>query len=367
MKKLLTAVVFLLISTALIAQNTATTTQTGDDNNSTVGQTGSNYSQVLQDGNTNTANVGQEGTNTAVVDQLNSTLNTANVDQDGSGNEAYLTQGMVENYYAAPYNISTDMSANENTGSIDQLGDGNVVEFIQVGDNNEGSAEQTGDGNTSYIYQGWAFGFWGETPITSALASYSSTVGITQIEDDNYAAVWQYGGTNNDVSIHQDGVGNLSQITQGFIYEDAPYNFTHPVYNTQDNFASVEQYGNDNIGKAMQLGDGNSFTLTQNGDGNSLGFGIDQTGLLLSRNAYFEQDGDDNIFVGTQNDGATLKHESFQFGDGNEIDLIQNEGDVALIQQSGDFNKANVYQYGVGNDATAVQNGDNNTANITQQ
>ncbi|MBL1215046.1 MAG: hypothetical protein HND52_16910 [Ignavibacteriae bacterium] len=365
MKKLLTAVVFLLISTALIAQsNTATTTQTGDDNNSTVGQTGANTSEVLQDGNTNTANVGQVGTNTAIVDQLNSTFNTVTVDQDGTGNEAYVTQGMVENYYGQ---TSTDMDANSNLATVDQDGAGNIIgEFIQVGDNNIGNFTQNGNGNKGYIYQGWAYGFWGETPITSALASYNSTVDISQVNDNNDARVWQYGGDNNTTNINQTGLSNTASISQGFIYEDGAYNYTYPVFNTQDNFVAIDQLGDDNVAKTMQLGDGNQFTLTQNGAGNILGYDPAATALVDKRNAYFEQDGDDNIFVGTQNDGATLKHESFQAGNNNDIDLIQNQGDVALIQQTGDLNTANVYQYGVGNDASVFQTGDNNTANVTQ-
>lgn len=365
MKQFLSIVFFLLISTALMAQNSATTTQTGTGNNSDVDQTGANNATITQLGNTNIVDVLQDGTNTTVVDQFNSTNNKASVDQDGLLNEAYVTQGMVEDYNGY---TSTSMTASNNVATVDQDGNGNMVgEFIQVGDNNTGSISQNGNNNTAYAYTGWAYGFWGETAITSALSNTNSKVNISQISDGNYAAVWQYGGDNDEIKISQDGVGNLSQITQGMIYEDAPYNFPHPVYNTNDNYASVTQIGNNNNGKAMQLGDGNSFTLTQNGDGNSVGYGVGQSGLLLSRNAYFDQSGDDNTFVGTQTDGATLDHTSFQLGDLNNIDLLQGAGDVSLIQQTGDLNAANVHQYGGGQDATVMQNGNSNTSNVTQQ
>lgn len=346
MKNLLTAVVFMLIATALMAQNTATTNQNGDRNGATIDQVGSN---------------------SAIIDQLNgSSDNTASIDQDGASNEAYLTQGMVDEYYDAPYNISTPMVSTNSDGSITQDGSSNYVEFVQVGDNNAGTLEQDGAGNTGYIYQGWPFGFWGETPVTSALSSSNSHASVSQLSNDNFGAIWQYGGDNNDANILQNGDGNATRISQGFIYEDANYNFSHPVYNVDDNYAAVVQLGNDNTARVFQLGNNNSFRLGQFNDGNTVG-GRGLSGLEAARNGYFEQDGNNNIFNGVQNGDATLDHESFQFGDYNAIDLIQGLDDIALIQQTGDWNTANVHQFGGGHDASVMQNGDNNTSNITQQ
>lgn len=344
MKKLFALLTVVLFAGFVMAQNTATVTESGNLNKATVTQTGSND---------------------VVVDQLNSTSNTATVTQTGS-NEAYLTQGMVENYYSAPYNISTNMPASNNLGTINQLGTDNYLEIVQVGDNNDGSINQDGDGNIGYIYQGWPFGFWGETAVTSALSNSNGVVDIKQVGVDNQGYVWQYGGTGNKVNIYQDGNSNVSQIAQGFIYDDANYDFTHPVYNTVGNYAEVNQYGDDNIGKAFQLGNDNSFELTQNGNGNTVG-GRGLSGLEASRNGYFAQDGNGNIFVGEQNNGATLDDASFQFGDGNNIDLLQGVGDNALIQQSGNVNTANVYQLGGGQDASVIQTGNSNTATVTQQ
>jgi hypothetical protein len=344
MKKLFALLTVVLFAGSMMAQNTATVTESG---------------------NLNTATVTQTGSNDAVVDQLNSTSNTATVTQTGS-NEAYLTQGMVENYYPSPYNISTNMLADNSIGTIGQIGSDNYSEMVQIGSTNTGSISQNGNRNEGDVYQGWAFGFWGETVITSSLSNSNSQVTLNQFGDDNLGAVWQYGGANDQVHITQVGNTNISQIAQGFIYVDAPYNFSTPVDNTQFNYAAVNQYGNGNTGKAFQLGDHNSFTLTQNGAGNKVGYTA--LGDLLSRrNAYFDQDGDYNTFVGVQNDGATLDNTSFQFGDHNNIDLLQGAGDNALIQQSGDLNTANVYQYGVGQDASVIQTGNSNTATVTQQ
>ena len=395
MKQFLSTVFFLLISTALMAQNTATVTQTGntndagvtqtgtntgevdqqgDENDATVTQSGANtWADVWQFGNLNTGTVTQTGSNEGWVDQLNGDENTGTVTQDGSGNTADLVQGMIEDYYAAFYgdpkagiSFTNPMISNNNTGSITQDGNDNLTQLLQVGDLNTGNISTTGDNNEAYAYQGWAGDWWGFGGVLAELYSDNSTVTIDQIGNSNKGAVWQYGGDNNSASISQDGDLNSSSISQGFIYDDANYDFTYPVYNTVDNTASVDQAGNDNIGKVFQLGDGNSFSLTQSGDGNTVG-GRGLSGLEDVRNGYFAQDGDDNEFVGVQNDGATLDDGSFQFGDFNDIDLLQGAGDVSLIQQSGDWNTANVHQYGGGQDATVIQNGNSNTSNVTQQ
>ncbi len=345
MKNLLTAVVFMLISTGLIAQsNTANVFQNGDDNEGNVTQSGSS--------------------NFADVNQFDGDENLVNVDQNGSSNAVYLAQGMTENYWG--YTTSA-MSGNRNQADIDQVGTGNLVgDFVQVGDDNIASVDQAGVNNEAYVYQGWAYGFWGETAITSALSSYNSTVSIKQVNADNFGAVWQYGGSDNHANIDQDGVFNVASIAQGFIYEDGAYDFTYPVYNTENNYASVTQLGNDNVAKLFQLGDDNSFTLNQNGAGNRVGYDAGVSGQVPKRNAYFAQDGDFNTFTGVQNDGATLDIASYQLGDENNIDLIQGEDDVALIQQNGDLNTANVYQYGVDNNASVIQNGNSNVANVSQ-
>lgn len=344
MKKLFALFTVILFAGFMMAQNTATVNTTGNDNKADVNQTGSNN---------------------VLVDQLNSTKNEAKVNQSGT-NEAYLTQGMVENYYDAPYSISTNMPASNNLGTIDQLGTNNYLEIVQVGDNNKGSLNQNGNNNIGYIYQGWPFGFWGETAITSALSSDNSIVEIEQLGDANRGLVWQYGGTDNEVKISQNGNSNISQIAQGFIYNDANYDFTHPVYNTANNYAIVNQFGDNNSGKLFQLGNDNSFVLTQNGDGNTVG-GRGLSGLEAVRNGYFAQDGNFNTFVGEQNDGSTLDDASFQFGDYNAIDLLQGAGDISLIQQTGDSNTTTISQYGGGQDASVIQTGNNNTATVTQQ
>ena len=366
MKKVSLVFVMVLVAGMAMAQNKSLVDQVGNSNGATVAQTGTlNDATAKQIGNSDVALVKQVGTsNIGVSDQINGNTNNATIDQDGTTNQAYLTQGMVPNYYAAPYNISSAVPALRNVGSIKQIGAANYSEFVQVGTDNAGSVSQNGNGNIGYAYQGWAFGFWGETPTTSALSSTNSTATISQIHNSNDGDIWQYGGDNNKANISQDGNSNLARISQGFIYTDAPYDFTNPVYNTKNNTASLTQSGDNNAAKLFQLGDGNSFALTQNGNGNSVG--LDAGGLLVARNGYFEQDGNYNTFTGTQSDGATLDHTSRQTGNSNAINLSQGEDDLAKIIQTGDLNNVFLTQGGDGQNATILQTGNSNTATVSQ-
>ncbi|MDX8339496.1 hypothetical protein SLH46_09905 [Draconibacterium sp. IB214405] len=324
-----------------------------------------NTAVVNQEGNSNTGYVDQNGSGQEIyLDQIGDD-NTSTVDQDGIGNEGYVAQGMVEGYFWSP---STAMKGNRNKSTFIQNGEENYGEIVQVGNDNITSVNQQGNNNEAYSYQGWPFGFWGETAITAALKTTNGVVNIKQLTSNNFAASWTYGGNNNKTTISQSiGEENLASVSQGFIYLDAPYDFSSPVYNVKDNIATILQAGASNIGKVMQLGNANNFKLTQNGDGNSVGYSASASGLLESRNAYFEQDGNRNTFTGTQNDGAELLSTSRQTGDDNVVTLIQNASDVAEIIQDGDWNIATVKQYGGGQDAYVGQFGNGNTATVTQQ
>ena len=267
-----------------------------------------------------------------------------------------------------------------NTASITQVGSSNFGSLEQYGgsnntNGNKANLSQSGNGNTAYGYQGWAYSGWGETSTTSHLQSYNSTLNISQINDNNSAMVFQYGGNGNNASIAQNGNGNVASITQGFIYTDEPYTFTNPVSNTSGNNANISQAGDNNHGKVMQLGNNNTFNLSQ-GQGSSVGYDASASGLLAVRDAYFHQDGNSNQFNRVQTDGAKLDavsegingyYGSFQNGTGNNISLTQDNGN-ALMQQLGNSNTASLYQGGPSvNSATILQNGTANIANVYQK
>ena len=386
MKKLVFLFAMVLAISVAMAQttaNTAETEQDGNQNKVLVKQIGDlNEAESHQYGDENKASVVQTGDeNIGIADQLNGNKNDASVLQDGNTNEGYIAQGMLEDFYG--YTSST-MTAHRNNASLNQVGNGNLGDVVQVGNDNSTDIDQVGDNNDAYSYQGWAYGFWGETYATSHLSSYSSVVDISQLGNGNYGAVWQYGGNNNEANISQDGNTNTASVAQGFIYTDGAYDFTYPVYNTKDNFVSIDQLGDDNVGKVFQLGDGNSFKLNQTGVGNIVGYNPSASTLTEKRNAYFAQDGNNNRFAGLvlntsntpsfragldaeQYNGATLSHESYQKGDYNDIGLRQGQDDLGLIQQDGIGNEALLWQQGADqNTATMLQFGNNNTAGVVQ-
>jgi len=354
MKKLVFLFAMIFAVSMAMAQNVGSVTQNGNDNIGVISQDGS----------------GNEG----IVDQLKGNNNSSSVIQTGNDNYALSTQGMLQNYYPddrpgheGEMLTSTEMIGSSNIISIKQVGE-DYAEVLQTGSNNKSTVNQAANGNAAWSYQGWPYGFWGETVVTSALKTTNGVVSINQLSANNTAATWTYGGDNNKTTISQSvGEGNSASVAQGFIYVDAPYNFSTPVYNVKDNIATIAQAGASNTGKVMQLGNTNTFKLTQTGDGNSVGYDATASSLLDKRNAYFKQDGSRNTFTGTQTDGSLLKSTSGQFGNDNTITLVQNDLDVAEIIQDGNWNVATVKQYGGGQDAYVGQFGSGNTATITQQ
>ena len=366
MKKVSLFLGMVLAASFAMAQNTALVEQVGSTNGATVAQTGiTNDATSHQFGNANATNVKQIGTsNTGIADQLKGDNNNGSVDQYGTKNEAYLTQGMVPGYFS-DYNVITSaMVSNKNIGSIKQNGEKDYSELQQFGNENYGIVDQkNGNNNEASVYQGWAGNWWNQTAYT-ALYSYKSTATVAQVGNNNTGDIWQYGGTNNKATISESGDGNVSKISQGFIYSDAPYNFRNPILNTQNNTASIIQAGNTNAAKLFQLGNSNSFALNQNGNGNKVGVAVGD--LLVARNGYFEQDGDGNVFYGKQTNGAELKNTSRQTGNGNYINMVQGSGDVAEIIQAGNLNGAILTQMGGAQDATILQTGTSNNATVTQ-
>jgi hypothetical protein len=362
MKKVIFLFTMVFAATFAMSQNTATTTQTGDDNSVLVEQVGSNTATVTQ---TATLLVPAQAGNDAEVLQVNGDGNISTVTQTGNTNTVWLNQGIKAGIWTG-YN--SNVASTNSTATIAQSGVGNIENMEQYGISNSAILSQTNTTNArADVYQGWAYSGWGETAITSALSVTNSSVSVTQVNGaSDYVGLWQYGGDNDHITITQNnGDNNRAQVTQGFIYDDLNYNFSRPIYNVDDNNATVTQNGSNNVGKLMQLGNGNAFTLTQNGNGNKVGDA--PGGLEPARNGYFKQDGDGNVLTGEQTDGAVLDATSVQTGDDNFIDMEQGAGDIAKIMQVGNLNDAYLTQMGGGQDATILQTGDLNVATVSQQ
>ena len=378
MKKLFISIVAVLFAaTFSFAQNTDSTSQTGNNNRAITTQTGHNGAYSVQAGNLNKATTTQTGTNTGGIYQLdNGNNNTATLSQNGSGNDALVIQGMTQGYWGGKYQT---VGANYNKATLTQSGKNNEGNLEQYGGSNSTNGNvaklaQSGNGNTAYGYQGWAYGDV-TTWALKHLQSYNSTVNISQVGNNNWVGAWQYGGNNNNASITENGNNNLAEIAQGYIYSVPGLVFYTPVYNTQNNNASVTQSGNYNHEKLFQLGNNNSFKLSQ-ANGSSVGYNGTSAHVSPVYNAYFRQDGNNNQFTGVQTNGATLDavsegitgyYGSFQQGNGNSISLTQ-YNDNALMQQLGNSNTATLWQGGTNvNNATILQNGNSNIANVHQQ
>ena len=356
MKKVSLFLGMVLAASFAIAQNKALVEQVGSTNGATVSQSGANDVTVRQLADKNTAQVSQTNAygiaykNVGVVLQLKGNENSATLIQNGYGNKANLYQGIIAGYAQSG---TVAMAANYNTGFVRQVGNSNdVYDFFQLGDQNTGSVDILGNSNRVEFQQGF-------TNYDSGDAVWSnrnnSAVNITG--SSNFVGMWQWGNDNTS-NITQNGSSNNAAVFQGYSYRDQGIAF---VPDATGNVSNVSQQGSSNNVRAAQLGDYNTISLTQNGNGNKVGG--PGTGLAT----YFRQTGDGNQFYGVQTDGATLEATSGQTGNYDYINMSQGASDNAeIIQAGGDSNKVWLTQGGGGQDATILQTGSNNTASVSQ-
>jgi hypothetical protein len=347
MKKVSLFLGMVLIASFAMAQNVATTNQDGNSNGATVDQVGSNL--------------------TGLVDQINGNSNTGIVIQKGTNNDAGIVQGMVEGYWAPDY-LTPDMTANSNYAKIEQLGaiTGSSAQVLQVGDGNNGRIKQDAQtGSVAEIYQGWPGGAWSSYTVvgTSNIATIDQVTG-----QNNTGLIWSL-GTGNTINLDQlNGNNNEARLSQGYNYDGIIG--VPKVMPVTGNTQNVAQSGDNNLVRNFQLGNTNTFNLNQYNGVNTVGGRTDRNLTLPGgRNAraeYFQQLGNGNTFVGTQNGYATLSAASIQHGDYNEIYLTQGLNDDAVIIQEGNYNKATATQMGGNQDASIYQNGIGNTSSVSQ-
>jgi len=313
----------------LMAQNTVNLTQTGGNQNATIGQTGANGAEVSQssdDGLAQRANVSQKGSSTVKITQIESgpdypgqsnPIQTADVVQDGATNKATIWQSETG-----------DGGKALNTAKLDQLGNSNTsLQKTNTPGYNSGVAVigyQKGDGNT--ISQ----------DITSGHTEYFKA----EQKGDGNKATQTGSGSNADGTIYQEG--NLNEATQTLSGMNNGYYRTGMLIKQigGNNKATQEFWGNDygygNSGETYQTGYRN--TATQTGSGHHF------TSIVT-------QNGDDNTTTVKQNGTASPllvdnSVELYQFANGN----IAN-----ITQELGSSNTLKLYQTGGG------------TANLTQR
>jgi len=353
MKKLtILLAAFLFTAGMAFAQNNdATVDQTGNDNQATATQSGSdNDAEIEQVGNDNDGTITQNNLNNSGTILQTGDNNTATSDQDGEKNDGFILQGWDDKSVTDGNEVSLTQSGYANRSDVFQF----------YGEDNEATVTQSGQENDARVMQGWFVPF---DAVNRNVAS------IDQQSSNNDSRIFQYNGDDNEAIVNQSiGDYNNGQISQGYLWN------VHDVQISEANFnyGRIDQLGGDNNATVMQLGDHNSFELVQNGSGNVVG----EEGRVSQGAKWFIQDGDDNDFVGEQNNGSILDYDSegisgyygsFQEGNYNKIDLIQGQDDYGLIQQLGDSNTATLFQAGnIGHEATILQNGNSNTAHVTQ-
>lgn len=311
MKKVILGAAALLFAAVGFAQNTSNSTQTGDDQRVYVRQAGTTLLSNITQGNGS-----GDGSHRAMVWQRGSG-NSSAIDQEGTENEAYVSQGRE---FTPPTNASVvinqgknNTASEENKARVEQHGGtGSTTTINQDGDENEAYAHQDDTG---------------------------STINITQDGTENKSAVYQlpyYSASNNLANINQSGDENCSTALQ----------------NGDDNTLSATQSGSENKAYQSQLGNGNTANLNQSGTNGS---------------AIQIQNGNNNVNDLVFQTGNGNYSEDNQVGNGNVIFKgQQGGGNYGRIDQTGDGNYTSFGQYGTNSKGYVQQIGDNNDMTMGQ-
>lgn len=358
--------------------NTGTVNQsnTSRDNTGKIyqGFADDNVLQPLTGVNSSTATINQGKTNPGDMNftpgvAAESVSNTATVTQTADNNRALIGQGTT---ISDINGTSTGRSAGS-IATIVQSAAGNTAEIEQGAQSGEsraskGTITQTGTGNFGTILQGVLnFGLdnGGEATITQAGTNGSVAyiqVGILGVATSSTATINQTSASNNtDAYIYQAFGGNSTStndkagITQG---------------GTGDNFAQIVQGSAPSVGTASSSG--NSATITQ-GDGTSnsealINQGRDDLGSAINNVAVINQvSGNLNNALISQGRAVAIIN-----GAGSEINTgVVSTGSSATVTQDGNNNTGNIYQADGagtgGNMATLMQTGNMNTAKLYQE
>jgi curlin associated repeat protein len=328
--------------------------QTGPLNDAEIDQTDAdnmNFAVIHQNSD---ATGGQDG-NDAKIDQSGVDNNyyyygsTADIDQDGHGNDAAIVQGHnADGTQSGGHDNHADIYqvGVQNQAKVDQAGTYNTGTVDQNGRFNQGQVQQPGDENTGSVYQGGYDGYG---------VSTNNQAIVYQPGDGNYGTIYQYDGVTNGLNkaeVNQSGNGNNGSIMQmGSENEAKVHQHPDPEFVGHEQSGDEPPTGNDNTAYIDQYGQRNKAFVDQDGDNNT---------------ADIDQDGEDNR--------ASIKQIQFT----PELDgsrLVNVKNNFAKIDQNGARNQANILQTQNGENnnappfdpATIVQDGDDNKASITQR
>lgn len=263
-RKILTVTMALVILLGLsglaLAGNTANVTQTSNDNEVLIGQTGSGNDIVLDQvaATENDAEMYQSGTNNGLlVGQYAGSDNDTYTLQDGSGNRITVSQtakwggpiGSQVITYATQVGVDNGINIQQGNGQqeiyIDQIGSGNKI---------TGGVGATDPPNPTITLGG---GMGKAFQVISTATGFNN-IHLDQTGDDNTVGLYQESGDINIFDCVQDGDLNEVLLWQG----------ANASYGRNDVY--IDQYGGANSLKAYQYGDNNYVNALQTNGGNSL-------------------------------------------------------------------------------------------------
>ncbi|MGK7754270.1 MULTISPECIES: hypothetical protein [unclassified Roseovarius] len=356
-----------------------------------------NDSTIDQIGALNTVNVDQTGGNEGVSD----------INQDGTGNLAEVTQSEDPNGvpgFSVPTNMATinqlggnararieqsnpdQPNAPTNTASIDQNSNGmpqNPPDGIPSGFSLNGRIIQDGSGNDSSIVQS---GNPNQPPEDGAGSGV--TARNEQTGQDNTSTVLQnvFGQDANpftDANVYQDGVGNASNVQQRGsaalvdVFQIGEGNFSDVSQGANEEMtASVTQNGENHSSEITQIARTVTASVDQSGSGQTST--IEQGGQSRESNATVTQSGMGNtsdvnqtntsaVATVTQSGTGGMSTFNQSNGQGAMAELVQSGTDnTSTIMQDGDLHTAMVTQSGTMNLSSIMQNDDNQSATVTQ-
>lgn len=318
------------------------------------------------------------GGNYSSIDQI-AVGSSAFVEQQGTSNASFISQtgSNATNLNTVDVlqwgNVQPSISGQLNYSDIMQNGEGNAYTLDQQGDQNENEAMQVGLDNAAIVKQG----------ANGAQQGESNLARVDQDGKENFAEVQQRWDNSNASIVQRNdvaaGVGNRSYQEQ---LANPNQSAGHTAFGSQDgddnemvqlqegpgsgNYADIVQgdagtKASGAFAQQVQLGEGNEAFATQ---------------YLSSDTSYQEQIGSDNLAVVEQNTGGISSGgdnlvEQYQDGTDNEARSDQNGNDnTAYQEQYGTNNVSTIMQRGgqvVGNLATSIQDGDLHKSEINQR
>lgn len=308
-------VIALFTCGVILAQNDASTIQTGNNNDAFVVQEGGNQkADISQTGNNNKADVDQysyDGIVQTATAKQKGNKNSAEVDMDqkdgllspGLGNSAYIEQ--IGNNNASRQSIF----GNNTRSDVYNYGNINQVETEQKGDYNYASVKTLGSMNEIFISQA---GNKHYAMVRKGGPGLNNNSNITKVVQD--------GGDKSYLSIKmendaQDNKANVRQIGSYHTFKG------HYYGGPDNNYIDVDQVnGNNNWGKYVIHGEsmGNMLILLQEGNNNSFSGKVDD-GSYNDINV--KQAGNDNTVGTAFNNG--LPDGVWIEGNNNTVDIDQ--------------------------------------------